>query len=73
MDKPKLKITSVADVPQRLDGRTEWPVNVCQGDTASTLTARMWKDGWTNYYSLGHYPSTAILIEYDNEDGNYAP
>ena len=65
--KPELKITSVADVPHPIRGGQEWPVNVCRDNTASTLTARMWKDGWTNYYSLGHYPSTAILVEYDGE------
>jgi hypothetical protein len=73
MDKPKLKITSVADVPQRLDGRTEWPVCVCRGSTAATITTRYGSMDTTNILTLAHYPMTAILIEYDNEDGNYAP
>ena len=59
------RVTNVA-----LPKRTMWggylvPVNVCAGDTASTLTSRMWKDAVTNYLSLAHYPSTAVLIEYE--------
>lgn len=62
--KPRLAITTIADQPLR-GQKSLWPVNVCAADTASCLTSRMWKDGWTNYYSLGHFPSTAILIEYN--------
>ena len=60
----KLSYTTQATPKVTDDGRTLTPINVCQGGTASCLTARMYKDGWTNYYSLGHYPSTAVLIEY---------
>lgn len=60
----KLGYTSQATPKECEDGRLLHPVNVCRGGTASCLTARMYKDGWTNYYSLGHYPSTAVLIEY---------
>ena len=60
----KLGYTSQATPKECEDGRLLHPINVCAGGTASCLTARMYKDGWTNYYSLGHYPSTAVLIEY---------
>jgi hypothetical protein len=29
------------------------------------LKARNWKDSTANFLSLAHFPSTAILIEYD--------
>lgn len=59
-----LSETTMAEPKRTADGRLLHPINVCNGGTASCLTARMYKDGWTNYYSLGHYPSTAVLIEY---------
>lgn len=65
---PYLAVTTHAEPKTIVSGggtKRLRPVNVCSGGTASCLTARMWKDGWTNYYSLGHFPSTAILVEYD--------
>lgn len=58
------RVTNVAQ-PKRTMGGYILPINVCAGDTASTLTSRMWKNAVTNYLSLAHYPSTAVLIEYD--------
>ena len=60
----KLSYTSQAEPKRTADGRLLHPVNVCADGTASCLTARMYKDGVANYLSLGHYPSTAVLIEY---------
>jgi hypothetical protein len=60
----KYKVTNVAK-PKPIQGGYLIPINVCAGDTASTLTSRMWKDGVTNYMALSHYPSTAVLIEYE--------
>jgi hypothetical protein len=60
----KFKVTNVAR-PKPIGVGYLYPVNVCAGDTASTLTSRMWKDAVTNYLSLAHYPSTAVLIEYE--------
>ena len=60
----KLDCTSQAE-PRRAGNHLLIPINVCTMGTASSLTARMWKDAWTNYYSLGHYPSTAVLVEYE--------
>lgn len=41
------------------------PVNVCTGDTSSTLTTRYDAVGPTNITTLAHYPMTVILIEYE--------
>ena len=59
------RVTNVAKPKPIQGGGYLIPVNVCAGDTASTLTSRMWKDAVTNYLSLAHYPSTAVLIEYE--------
>ena len=50
MKQPRLAITTIADQPLREGQKSLWPVNVCAEDSASCLTSRMWKDGWTNYY-----------------------
>ncbi len=59
------RVTNVAQPKRTSRGGQIVPINVCAGDTASTLTSRMWKDAVTNYLTLAHYPSTAVLIEYD--------
>ena len=59
-----LSYTTHAEPKSTKDGRKMHPINVCGNGTASCLMARMYKDAWTNFYSLGHYPSTAVLVEY---------
>jgi hypothetical protein len=73
MKKLELGITKLAE-PMEIDGATLWPCNVCQGDVASTINTRYAANFTHNHIlDLSRFPRTVVLIEYDNEDGNYAP
>lgn len=63
--KPRLAITTIADQPLRGGEKSLWPVNVCRGGNAATITTRYGSMDTTNVLSLAHFPMTAILIEYN--------
>lgn len=59
-----LSITTHA--PRRhIRGGYAQAINVCQGGTSATVTARYSAMCHSNILTLAHYPMTAILYEYD--------
>lgn len=62
--KPNFGITAVS-APLPTAGRTLWPINVCRGGTAATVTTRYGSMDTTNILTLAHYPMTAVLIAYE--------
>lgn len=66
--KPELKITPVADHPHPIWGGQEWPICVCRGNIAATVTTRYGAMDTTNILTLAHYPMTAVLVEYEKEN-----
>lgn len=63
--KPRLALTTIADHPLRGGQKSLWPVNVCRGGNAATITTRYGSMDTTNVLSLAHFPMTAILIEHE--------
>ena len=59
-----LSITTHTD-RHRISGGVLQAINVCQGGTAATVTARYSAMCHSNILTLAHYPMTAILYEYD--------
>jgi hypothetical protein len=66
MNKPDLKITTIADVPRINGDMAQWPINVSrEGGVCNTITASIRFTGPASILMTNHFPHTAVLIEYE--------
>ena len=59
----KFSLTKVGSARTLSAGGAIRPVNVADGECASTITTRYERIGPTNILSLAHFPMTVVLIE----------
>ena len=65
MEKPDLKITTIADKPHTKGNVAQWAINVSRkGGVCNTITASIRFTGPASILMTNHFPHTAVLVQY---------